>query len=206
MLKGLNHPNIVKLHCVYNTEKRVILNTEFCGDVTLQEYLRNTNNIIKLNKARDIFASLMRAIAYCHAAGVSHRDVKLDNVLVSHTGEVKIIDFGFAVKRLTSTYKITDFCGTPSYMCPEIVQRHPYDGHKADIWALGVLLYRLLNGKYPFKGASDGELYGSILYSEPQFAVDVPQSARLLVCKMLEKKPQNRPTAEEVLGSKWLKE
>ena len=150
--------------------------------------------------------SLVKAIAYCHSKGVSHRDIKLDNILINQEGVIKIIDFGFAMQKLLPSDKIADFCGTPSYMCPEIVQRHPYDGHKADIWALGVLLYRLLNGKYPFKGSSDNELYGAILYKEPQFAVDVPQGARLLVCRMLEKKPINRPAADEILNSQWFRE
>lgn len=205
-MQGLDHVNILKLHCVYNTQKRVILSTEYCGDITLQAFLKSSNNMLKSPRIKGIFASLLQAVAYCHSKGVSHRDIKLDNVLINPEGVVKLIDFGFANKRSLSTDKISDFCGTPSYMSPEIVQRQPYDGHKADIWALGVMLYRLLNGRYPFKGSSDNELFSSIMYSEPQFAVDVPQSARLMVCRMLEKKAVNRPTAEEILGCQWLKE
>lgn len=191
---------------MYNTQKRVILNTEFCGDITLQDYLKGFNNMIKINKAKEIFLALTKAIDYCHTKGVSHRDLKLDNILINHEGVIKLIDFGFAVRKMNDDDKISDFCGTPSYMCPEIVQRQPYDGFKADIWALGVLLYRLLNGRYPFRGTNDNELYGAILYKEPKFVVDVPQGARALICRMMDKKPSNRPSAGEILTNQWLRE
>lgn len=71
---------------------------------------------------------------------------------------VKLIDFGFSTC-IPNEKKIKIFCGTPSYMAPEIVNKIEYSGPPADIWALGVLLYALLNGRFPFKGRTDEELY-----------------------------------------------
>ena len=74
---------------------------------------------------------------------------------------IKVIDFGFAAF-CSNTQKLKIFCGTPSYMAPELVRKHEYDGRQVDMWALGVLLYALLTGTFPFRGANETELYGKI--------------------------------------------
>jgi serine/threonine protein kinase len=97
---------------------------------------------------------------------VTHRDVKLENILLDETKTVvKMIDFGFSTC-IPHERKVKIFCGTPSYMAPEIVSKIEYSGPPADIWALGVLLFALLCGKFPFKGANDKELYSHICTKE----------------------------------------
>lgn len=85
---------------------------------------------------------------------VVHRDIKLENILLDSNHNIKIIDFGFSII-IPDDKKLKIFCGTPSYMSPEIVSKIEYVGSKADIWALGILLYVMLQGKFPFKGVSD---------------------------------------------------
>lgn len=84
-----------------------------------------------------------------------HRDIKLENIMVDAVEEakcsVKLIDFGFAI-RIPSWKKLNIFCGTPTYMSPEITKKHEYFGKPADIWSLGVVLFSLLCGRFPFKG------------------------------------------------------
>ena len=88
-----------------------------------------------------------------------HRDIKLDNILVEESSrQVKLIDFGFSVV-VAGGQILKVFCVTPSYMSPEIVRKHEYDGKPVDIWALGVLLYVLLTGTFPFRGVSEQDLY-----------------------------------------------
>ena len=87
-----------------------------------------------------------------------HRDIKVENILIGQDLKVKLIDFGFSVI-VPPDYNLSIFCGTPSYMAPEIVSKIEYSGPPADIWALGVLLFALLCGKFPFKGSNDKELY-----------------------------------------------
>lgn len=98
---------------------------------------------------------------HLHSINVVHRDIKLDNVLIEEGSRaVKLIDFGFSV--IVSNQKLKVFCGTPSYMCPEIVRKEDYEGKPVDIWALGVLLYVMLTGTFPFRGVSEQDLYAKI--------------------------------------------
>ena len=98
-----------------------------------------------------MFKAIVSAIAYCHSKQICHRDIKLENILLDEQGNPKLIDFGFSTC-IPNDKKVKIFCGTPSYMSPEIVQKIEYNGPPADVWALGVLLYALLTGTFPFKG------------------------------------------------------
>ena len=105
-------------------------------------------------------AQILSGLAYMHSRNISHRDMKPENVIYNpRTGVVKIIDFGFAC---ISKEKLRVFCGTPSYMSPEIVARQAYSGPAADIWACGVILYVLLNGTVPFKAKTEKDLFRKI--------------------------------------------
>ena len=79
--------------------------------------------------------------------------------MIDDEDHIKIIDFGFSVKAGSLGTIVSNYCGTPAYMAPEIVKKVPYQPHLADIWALGVLLHVLLTGKYPFHGSSEQDLY-----------------------------------------------
>ena len=105
-----------------------------------------------------------------HSIGITHRDIKLENLLLDDNNNIKIIDFGFSTC-IPNDKKIKIFCGTPSYMAPEIVRKTEYCGPPADIWALGVLLFTILSGQFPYRGATDEELYDKICradYKLPQ--------------------------------------
>ena len=97
-------------------------------------------------------------LAYMHSKHICHRDIKLDN-LIYCKGQVKIIDFGFAI---SSRDKLKVYCGTPSYMLPEIVTKREYCGMEADVWAAGVSLYIILTGYLPFKGKDEKDLFRKI--------------------------------------------
>jgi serine/threonine protein kinase len=109
-----------------------------------------------------LFKQIAEGIEYLHSQNIAHRDIKLDNILIEDkTNIVKIIDFGFSVM-CSSIQKLKIFCGTPSYMAPEITMKKEYDGKTVDMWALGVLLYVMLTGIFPFKGTSEADLYHKI--------------------------------------------
>lgn len=109
-----------------------------------------------------IFKQLILGVGYMHVKGYVHRDLKLDNLLMDvDTKQVKIIDFGFSLQSKPDQ-KLTVHCGTPHYMCPDIVKKVPYNGFAADIWASGVILYIILVGKLPFFGEFEADLFRKI--------------------------------------------
>lgn len=190
---------------MYNTTNRIVLNTEFCGDTDLQTHLTSYNNMLRPSAVKEIIISLARALAYLHSQHIYHRDIKLENVLINDEGVIKLIDFGFALLHTEPNVPILSYCGTPAYMSPEIVKRRPYDGAKADMWALGVLVYKIVCGCFPFVGAGDQDLFHAIVNKQPKISTSVPSGLRALVLRLLEKNPAHRPTAEEVLSDVWLR-
>jgi serine/threonine protein kinase len=98
-----------------------------------------------------IFSQIMSGINYLHLKGICHRDIKLENIIIDNNLSIKIIDFGFGAIGPKSKLQ-NFFCGTPSYMPPEIVQKKDYVGSFADIWSIGILLFTLLSGSFPFRG------------------------------------------------------
>lgn len=98
---------------------------------------------------------------YLHDKNVAHRDLKLENLIVTDSHKVSLIDFGFSICG-GADKKLKIFCGTPNYMAPEIVEKKTYYGPQADIWALGILTFVLLFGRFPFRGISERDLYRRI--------------------------------------------
>ena len=126
---------------------------EYVNGGSLHGYLKmKPNRQMPELEAKFLWRQVVAAIYYCHQRNVTHRDIKLENILLDETKTiVKMIDFGFSTC-IPHERKVKIFCGTPSYMAPEIVSKIEYSGPPADIWALGVLLYALLCGKFPFRG------------------------------------------------------
>jgi len=120
---------------------------------------------------------------------------------------IKIIDFGFSTC-IPNDKKIKIFCGTPSYMAPEIVLKTEYCGPPADIWALGVLLFTILSGQFPYRGATDEELYDKICnanYNIPSVVeTSLSPQAKDLLALLFSIKAEDRPTAKELLEHPWL--
>jgi len=106
----------------------------------------------------------VNAVSYCHDTDVIHRDIKLENIMLQTADNyaIKLIDFGFAI-RVPSDKKLNIFCGTPSYMSPEITKKKEYYGKPADVWSLGVVLFALVCSRFPFKGKMIQILRGNIL-------------------------------------------
>jgi serine/threonine protein kinase len=156
VLKRLEHPGIIQLHDLIDTPKQIYIVTDYIKGISLQQYSKSVpNRVIRETTARRIFKQVAEGVAYLHSNNIVHRDLKLDNILVEEsTRMVKLIDFGFSVV-VGGGAKLKVFCGTPSYMAPEIVRKHEYDGKPVDIWALGVLLFVLLTGTFPFRGVSE---------------------------------------------------
>jgi serine/threonine protein kinase len=178
---------------------------EYLGGGSLHHYLKKKpNRRLEDARARRIFVQVCQGLKYLHDRYIVHRDIKLENLLLDETGTVKLIDFGFSTV-VPPGKKIKVFCGTPSYMAPEIVARKEYPGPCADIWAAGVLLYALHCGCFPFKGSNDRDLYRKIIKGV-FFIPDIPVTAgvRGLLNKLLTVDMYRRPTITDVLADTWV--
>lgn len=165
-MKRINHPNICKLYDVVETETQVVLVMEYISGGSTHGYLKSKpNRRLDESSARKVFAQLISALQYLHSKCIAHRDIKLENVMLDDQRNVKLIDFGFSTQ-IPNTQKVKLFCGTPSYMAPEIVLKQEFCGPPTDVYASGVLLYAFFCGCFPFKGSNDKELYQKIATAE----------------------------------------
>ncbi len=206
---ALNHPNIVTIHDVGETPSgdRYIVQ-EFVDGRTLRSLLEEP---LDLGTAIDIARQVARALSAAHAAGIVHRDVKPENVMVRGDGYVKVLDFGlarveesFGSDRTTRTNLDTapgTLLGTTAYMSPEAAQAG-VAGPAADVFALGVVVYEMTAGRRPFVGGTSVGVLAAILSEEPvpigRVNPGVPQALDDLVQRMLAKSPERRPAANEI--------
>ena len=111
-----------------------------------------------------------------------HRDIKIDNILVSHKDlKIKLIDYGFSKQLPRENYILQDFCGTPHYIAPEVIQREGYLGKPADIWSLGIILYKMVVGSFPFKGQNEKVLFSKVMKGEIKYPPDLSSDLKGLL-------------------------
>jgi len=209
ILKAMKHPNIITLYDVFNDRQRYYLVTEKMeGGELFDRIMRKT--FYNEKDARDVSKILFEAIGFCHAHKVAHRDLKPENLLLMSSEndlDIKIADFGFA-KVANSDHSLLTRCGTPGYVCPEIIQGIPY-GTKADMWSLGVIIYILLAGYPPFYSDSQTEMFKLIRRGAYEFHSDhwdnVSDDAKHLITRLLSVNPNKRITASGALVSGWIK-
>ena len=175
---------------------------ELVQGISLYQYLKQQpDSRLTHSQCLFFFRQLLSALAYCHSLSVAHRDLKLENILVSPLDQLFIIDFGFAT---SSPQRCKLFCGTAGYMAPEIVLGKTYCALKADIWALGVVLYVMVSGELPYRGKTERELFERIKKSPIEIPHGISPGAASLLEAMLRKNPDKRPTAASLLHHPWL--
>lgn len=206
ILTKLNHPNIIKLYKTVENQKSLNLILEYVSGCSLMSYVKKRHNKkLDESEARRIFKQIIQGLEYCHNLNITHRDIKLENILIDPHHCVKIIDFGFSTC-FSNDKKIRLFCGTPSYMSPEIVTKQESFGPPSDIWAAGVVLYVLLTGTFPFRASHSKELYTKIQRGAYFMPSNISQEAASVISAMLTVDPLKRPTAKLVLEYSWFKE
>ena len=192
----------MKLYEVIHTPILLYLIMEYIDGISLLEIIKKENNhYLEEKRALKIFIQIVKAIDYCQSKNICHRDIKLENILILNDGTIKLIDFGFAVKSNKKTYQ-TLLCGSPSYMAPEIVKREKYIAQYSDIWSLGVLLYSMLYGRFPFQGKTQKELFDNIKNCEFEFPNDINTNENTinLIKRILVVNPNQRPSLKEILN------
>ena len=211
ILKKLNHKNIAKLIEVITTEKQILIVQELIEGISLREYYNNeirNQKGISIHKEtifRKIFSQIFSAMDYLHKHNMAHRDIKLENILLKENYEIKIIDFGFGMYNPENKLQ-KFFCGTPNYMPPEIAEKKPYVGQLADMWSLGVLVYKIFCADFPFKGKDEKELYKAIKVGKFTYAKYTPEYAKKIIEGLIVLDPNKRMSCQDVLHCDWLKE
>ena len=210
ILIKLDHPNIIKLYEIYETEDYFYLVMELCsGGELFDRILSNieSGKPFTEEKAAIIFQQMMSAINYCHKNNIVHRDLKPENLLLlneSPDSPIKVIDFGMS-KVIDPNDIMFERVGTAYYIAPEVLEGM-YD-EKCDIWSAGVILYILLCGYPCFNGETDEKIYKQIKkkkYSFPSPEWDViSDDAKYLIKKMLSD-AMERISAEEILKDPWV--
>jgi len=193
----LSHPNVVMVFDVGELDRTPFIVMEYVPGHTLAEAKpHRLNEIVRL--ARQVCA----ALAHAHAKGLIHRDVKPGNVLVSSEGVAKLMDFGLARASNAKVEPEGSFTGTVSYVAPEQAMGEEIDP-RADLYALGVMMYELFTGQLPFTGSSMQIIIKHIqeMPTPPQeISPDLPSALNELILHLLQKNPDDRPDSAESVG------
>uniref|UniRef100_A0A8C8EYK5 non-specific serine/threonine protein kinase n=1 Tax=Oncorhynchus tshawytscha TaxID=74940 RepID=A0A8C8EYK5_ONCTS len=196
IMRGLEHPNIVLLLDSFETEREVVVVTEY-AEGELFQILEDDGNLPE-SQVRDIACQLVSALYYLHSHRILHRDMKPQNILLGKGGVVKLCDFGFARAMSVSTLVLTSIKGTPLYMSPELVEEKPYD-HTADLWSLGCILYELHTGAPPFYTNSIFQLVQLIVRDPVKWPDTMSQTCMTFLKGLLTKDPQKRLSWPHIL-------
>lgn len=202
IMKILNHPNIVKLFEVIETEKTLYLVMEYASGGEVFDYLV-AHGRMKEKEARAKFRQIVSAVQYCHQKRIVHRDLKAENLLLDADMNIKIADFGFS-NEFTVGGKLDTFCGSPPYAAPELFQGKKYDGPEVDVWSLGVILYTLVSGSLPFDGQNLKELRERVLRGKYRIPFYMSTDCENLLKRFLVLNPGKRGTLEQIMKDRWI--
>ncbi|XP_026092251.1 serine/threonine-protein kinase MARK1-like isoform X1 [Carassius auratus] len=202
IMKVLNHPNIVKLFEVIETEKTLYLIMEYASGGEVFDYLV-AHGRMKEKEARAKFRQIVSAVQYCHQKRIVHRDLKAENLLLDADMNIKIADFGFSNEFIIGS-KLDTFCGSPPYAAPELFQGKKYDGPEVDVWSLGVILYTLVSGSLPFDGQNLKELRERVLRGKYRIPFYMSTDCENLLKKLLVLNPGKRGSLDQIMKDRWM--
>jgi len=195
-LTSLNNPHIVKLIDGKESDTHFTIILEYLSGGELLSYVKQHGGLSE-PEAQRLFNQLVVAIECCHSQNIIHRDIKLQNVLLSDSNDIKLIDFGLSNFMDKGVFRTT-FCGTPLYAAPEILLGTRYQGPEVDVWSLGVVLYVMLTTEFPFK--TIGDVLRGTLKDPPKVSSECVDLLR----KVLVVEPSARATLSDILSHPWL--
>ncbi len=205
---ALNHPNIATIHAIEEDDGELFIVMEFIEGEELRKWVETFGpnvSTLPIDQIINIATQITEGLKAAHAKGITHRDIKSSNIMVTESGQVKIMDFGLA--KMGGDLHLTKSgitLGTAAYMSPEQVRGEMVD-HRTDIWSFGVVLYEMLTGQLPFRGEYEAAMAYAILNENPpsivNFRSDVPNELQGIAGKALAKNRDNRyPNAEALLA------
>ncbi|KAJ7662207.1 CAMK/CAMK1 protein kinase [Mycena polygramma] len=205
------HPNIVTLHDYFESPRNLYLCFDLCTGGELFDRICAKGNYYEADAAA-LVRTIFKAVSHIHVSGIVHRDLKPENLLFrtpDEDADIMIADFGLSrVVDEDTLSLLTEVCGTPGYMAPEIFL-HTGHGKPVDVWAMGVVTYFLLAGYTPFdrdspQAENAAILQGDYKFEPAEYWANVSDTARDFVRECLTVDPERRPTAAQALEHKWL--
>jgi serine/threonine protein kinase len=199
VLRFLRHPHIVEQRESFSFEGHFFIVMEYVSGGELVSYLSDfeaTDPAVR----RRIFMQLCSAMNYLHCHGIVHRDLKPHNILLDENLNVKLCDFGFS-RHTEPDALLTTPCGSPDYVAPEVLLGKPYDGMKADIWSLGVVLFVIETGRIPWTATNNVVLFHQISNALYEVPVTVDEDLAGIINDCLNLDPARRSTAGELVAT-----
>jgi len=201
LMKLIQHPNIMQLYDVYETDRDLYLILEHIEGGELFDYLVKRGRLSE-PEALGFFQQIIYGVDFCHRNHICHRDLKPENLLLDKNLNIKIADFGMASLQVPSKMLETS-CGSPHYASPEIIKGIKYDGTAADVWSCGIILYALLTGNLPFDDENIRRLLSKVktgVYYMPEY---LSSDAKNLISRMLVVDPVKRIKMSEIMKHPW---
>ncbi|KXJ96721.1 hypothetical protein Micbo1qcDRAFT_170500 [Microdochium bolleyi] len=198
----LDHPNICGLRDVVRTNYHWYMLFEYVNGGQMLDYIISHGKL-KEKQARKFSRQIASALDYCHRNSIVHRDLKIENILISKTGDIKIIDFGLS-NLFSPRGHLKTFCGSLYFAAPELLQARAYTGPEVDVWSFGIVLYVLVCGKVPFDDQSMPALHAKIKKGVVDYPGWLSSECRHLLSRMLVTDPKLRATMHEVLNHPWM--
>ena len=196
ILKRLNHPNVIKIHKIYDDEKKFYIIMEFCENGELFNRIVEKKYLTE-DEAALFYYQLINGLEYIHKNNIVHRDLKPENLLLSKNDLLKIIDFGL------SNYTGNDIllgtpCGSPCYASPEMVSGKRYNGYMIDVWSTGIILFAMVCGYLPFEDNDNEILFSKILKCKIHYPKIMGNLTLDLMKKIITPDPKRRITLEQI--------
>jgi len=198
----LNHPHIVQIYDAVVEDEYSYIVMEYVEGGTLEKFCE-AGKLLDPREVAEIVFKCVRALAFAHTLGLTHRDIKPGNILHNEGTDIKIADFGAAINRVSDQTMIMNV-GSPAYMAPELVTGSAQGSQVTDIYALGVVMYYLLTGKLPYAGANTMSVIYQIVNTEPErpgvHRPDLSPDLDAIVMKAIAKDPAKRYASWDEFG------
>ncbi|OLN96002.1 Protein kinase kin1 [Colletotrichum chlorophyti] len=198
----LSHPNICGMRDVVRTNYHWYMLCEYVNGGQMLDYIISHGKL-KEKQARKFSRQIASALDYCHRNSIVHRDLKIENILISKNGDIKIIDFGLS-NLFAPRGHLKTFCGSLYFAAPELLQARAYTGPEVDVWSFGIVLYVLVCGKVPFDDQSMPALHAKIKKGLVDYPSWLSGECKHLLSRMLVTDPKQRATMQEVMTHPWM--
>lgn len=218
-VQSFNHPSILKIYEFFeinngsndnssdknnNVNHLLVVVQDYCAKGTLLNVLSMDGKLTE-SYARTLFKKMVEGISYLHSLKFVHRQLTLESILINADDEIKITNFSYSHKLVQYQLLMTQ-CGTPIFAAPEIIRNQPYDGTKADMWSLGVILYTMVAGQMPWDSQKNSvEMMNQIVntnYSIPNFFSTYLAD---LISSLLMQQPEQRLSADDCIPHSWIR-